>query len=218
MSLLRLLAAGKSLVGLEGSQSRYQVTRQRLPRFASKKNPFRATSRPEAPFSANGRPSLKAGNNMSGAEGLCAVKMEAARTVSEPEPGATRSREPAEKDRQQRENAKPPLPLRRETLTRPSDDEKFVSRLAALFPWRRVETGKPVIRELPKPLVQAELSLASVKVVRNDLSDSDLEVVRPQPPPPSNGAAPVVPKLPSHLASSSAWSRVTGRLFGLGRL
>jgi hypothetical protein len=32
-----------------------------------------------------------------------------------------------------------------------------------------------------KPLVQGELSLGRVKVVRNDLSDSDLEVVEAKP-------------------------------------
>ncbi len=63
-------------------------------------------------------------------------------------------------------------------------------------------------------LVQSELSLETVKVVRNDLSDADLELVpakmaaRPELPlskvsslPPRNGAARMV------------WSRLTARIF-----
>ncbi len=215
MSLLRLLAAGKSLVGLEGSQSRYQVTRQRLlPRFGSKKNPFRGTIRPEAQSSAVSAPPLKAGQDPHEADGRQSLKQES-RTASEP--GAPRSPEPAAKDGHRNENPTPQLPAR-DAAARQSDNGKFTSRLTALFPWRRVETGEPFIRELPKPLVQAELSLESVKVVRNDLSDCDLEVVRSQPPPPRQSAAPIGPQPPSRPTSHTRWSRVTGRLFGLGKL
>ncbi len=47
MSLLRLLAAGKSLVGLKRAPARYHLSRQgALPQFGGKENPFRATARP----------------------------------------------------------------------------------------------------------------------------------------------------------------------------
>ncbi len=46
MSLLRLLTAGKSLVGLGDYQSRYVARDGLLPKFGSKKNPFRATTTP----------------------------------------------------------------------------------------------------------------------------------------------------------------------------
>jgi hypothetical protein len=42
--------------------------------------------------------------------------------------------------------------------------------------WRRGE-AKPVFPRLGKPAVQTELSLENVRVVRNDLEESDLEVV-----------------------------------------
>jgi hypothetical protein len=90
--------------------------------------------------------------------------------------------------------------------------------LSALFPWRQVKAANPLVREQPKSLVQAELSLESVKVVRNDLSDCDLELVQPKPPQPLTSATQVSPKSPSPVVSGTAWSRVTGKLFGAGKL
>lgn len=47
MRLVRLLAVGKSLVGLQEADGRYRTTRKRLlPNFPASKNPFRATARP----------------------------------------------------------------------------------------------------------------------------------------------------------------------------
>ena len=64
--------------------------------------------------------------------------------------------------------------------------------------------------------VQAELSLDSVKPVRNDLSDADLEVVLAKPgrvvPPPARTRL-FRPEL-----SGMAWGRLTARLFGSERL
>jgi hypothetical protein len=57
-----------------------------------------------------------------------------------------------------------------------TDVQKPFSRL---FSWleRRRPTGKRPVASRSNKLVQAELTLESVQVVRNDLSDSDLEVV-----------------------------------------
>ena len=44
----------------------------------------------------------------------------------------------------------------------------------------RVKAAKPAIPRFTKPPVQGELSLDKIKVVRNDLSDADLEVVAGQ--------------------------------------
>lgn len=47
MRLVRLLAVGKSLIGLQQVDGRYRLTRKRLlPKFPANKNPFRATARP----------------------------------------------------------------------------------------------------------------------------------------------------------------------------
>jgi hypothetical protein len=63
----------------------------------------------------------------------------------------------------------------------------------------------------PAP-VQGELSLDTLKVVRNDLSDADLEIVRaPEPvPPPPPRASPPAETLPAGLLIS----RITARIFG----
>lgn len=62
-----------------------------------------------------------------------------------------------------------------------------------------------------QPLVQAELSLDRIKVVRNDLADSDLELVlkkkKKVPPGGSGGKAEAPPR----------WSRLTARLFEMGQ-
>src|SRR5215471_9031291 len=48
MSLLRLLTAGKCLVGSGNPETRYHLSRPgALPKFGAKRNPFRATTRPE---------------------------------------------------------------------------------------------------------------------------------------------------------------------------
>ena len=47
MRLVRLLAVGKSLMGLREADGRYRVTSKRLlPKFPATKNPFRATAHP----------------------------------------------------------------------------------------------------------------------------------------------------------------------------
>jgi hypothetical protein len=64
-------------------------------------------------------------------------------------------------------------------------------------------------------MVQGELSLDRVKVVRNDLSDSDLEIVPAKQP--SRSAVPA-PELAATVSSPPrAWGRVTSRLFGAGK-
>jgi hypothetical protein len=60
--------------------------------------------------------------------------------------------------------------------------------------------------------VQGELSLDTLKVVRNDLSDADLEIIRAAEPvaPTSAPAAPPADPLPTGLLLS----RITARIFG----
>lgn len=72
-----------------------------------------------------------------------------------------------------------------------------------LLPRRKVTTGK-----LSQPVIQGELSLDSVKVMRNDLSDSDLEVVTRRP----------VPERPMIGQNAVATLKQTaGELIGMGK-
>lgn len=72
-----------------------------------------------------------------------------------------------------------------------------------LLPRRKVATGNS-----GQPVVQGELSLDSVKVMRNDLSDSDLEVVTRRP----------VPERPMIGRNAVATLKQTaGELIGMGK-
>jgi hypothetical protein len=222
MSLLRLLAAGKSLVGLESSESRYQLTRQRiLPRFGAKKNPFRATASPEPPAPAASAPApvvdpgLPAEHTRSPTSELQGAKQAVAGTAGL---DAAETQLPVrETVGQGARNPKARELARSDMRQGASEPGKFTSRLNALFPWRRPEAPKPAIPRFAKPMVQAELSLETVKVVRNDLSDTDLEIVRAKRPPASTGDARVAQGAANRSAGETAWARVTGRLFGLGK-
>lgn len=155
MSLLRLLTTGKTLIGLKRPESRYQLPGGRaLPTFGSKKNPFRATVFPE-------KPELKPNEDPAASGGDC--------SVSDP-PGSLPSKEAGDSSPESateiKEPGKAPAPIRR------------TSALRAFLLWRRVKKTNTQTAHKGRPLVQAELSLETVKVVRNDLSESDLEVVR----------------------------------------
>ena len=57
--------------------------------------------------------------------------------------------------------------------------------------WRRTGAGNYPAPRLTKPLVQGDLSLDNIRVVRNDLSDADLEIVRAEAPEARPAAEPV---------------------------
>ncbi len=62
-------------------------------------------------------------------------------------------------------------------------------------------------------LQQTELKLDQVKVIRNDLSETDFELAAPKQPGIVNSAAKVVPQS----KGGAAWSWLTAKLFSLGR-
>lgn len=180
MSLGRLLASGKSLVGLSGETSRYRVDkRARLPKFISPKNPFESGETPAA-------------------------------KVSDP-PAATKL-VVAEVGAEAGDTAKPisRVPMR-------------VRAAEWLGGWGRKLKSQGRRSQVRGPLkpagpggssaeLQGELSLETVKVVRNDLSDTDFEVVR------SAAAKPVSPVIAMTAEKlqpvGAAWNRLTTRFFG----
>lgn len=85
------------------------------------------------------------------------------------------------------------------------------------FSWRRAgKRPKPAVPRFGHGPIQTELSLDKIKVMRNDLSDTDVEVVQaPQRPVPAGGAAAVSMARPA--VPANAWQRVTG-LFGVGKM
>lgn len=169
MSLVRLLAAGKSLVGLQDMESRYRMRRRNLlPKFGSSKNPFLArTEAPSLPLPASGATTaaLNAAEMTSAEVAATALKKTTPLpVVSPPDRGA----------------------------------EKIFKRgptmglLARLSPWARKlnpfarrsnprQIAKTPARGSTLPSVQGELSLDRIKVVRNDLNDADVEIVPAKP-------------------------------------
>ena len=132
MSWLRLLAAGKSLVGLKDGVGRYRV-RNRLPIFRRAEHPFRATTLPSRSAAEPAQASPVGAGVKPGGE-----KPERSALPARENPGAIR-------------------------------------RVAALLFTSR---NKVVFESRLCQPVQTELALDRVKVVRNDLSDEDVEIVR----------------------------------------
>jgi hypothetical protein len=81
------------------------------------------------------------------------------------------------------------------------------AKIGGLLPRPRSKAVKPAIPRFTKPPVQGELSLDKIKVVRNDLSDADLEVVPAK--------APVTRATAEDLDAETALGRVKARILGV---
>lgn len=185
MSLMRLLAAGRSLMGQKNAGGRYRLPDEpALPRFEAKKNLFRAP----APVAAAASPPAAAGRAEAGKE--CATN-------------------------------RPSLPSLAERQS--PGDASLLKKVRNFFRAKGRVTSRKVEARGGKGLVQAELSLDSVRVVRNDLSDTDLEVVTAAAPAEVGGTKqaqprPAQPGGPQGKQSTrQAATRVVGRLFGAGK-
>lgn len=174
MKFGKLLAAGKSWVGYPET-GRYQMRGGlHLPKFVSPKNPFKqeAVAQPSAPPVVAAAPAMPV-TTAPVLTPVVLVEMPAAPVV----PAATVERVAAKVSWQKRAGG--------------------IAKLAGEFTLRAGEwlkrgaffcldhnpfsaIGKPKLAGIPrfgKSAVQGELSLDRVKVVRNDLSHADLEVV-----------------------------------------
>jgi hypothetical protein len=208
MSLLRLLTTGKSLVGVKDDESRYRLTSQRLlPHFGPAKNPF-STERSPDPVQTERRVTRDGGEN--GASGKqCNVPSS---------------------------SGKPTAALRRGSNDRrvfgSARRHGFIEALrlraaAVLSGWRTILCGslgrlpgkatKPAIPQFMKQPVQGDLSLDKIKVVRNDLSDADLEVVTARQPTIPMNAAPGLQTGERAKVPADTWGRVKTRIFGAGK-
>ncbi len=98
---------------------------------------------------------------------------------------------------------------------------RYVNRWTARFDaWLsrpRSRPAKAAIPQFSRAPVQGELKLDQIKVVRNDLSDSDLEVVPAKPRAAAEAAAPVLTRAESLAAAGTTWGRMATRLFGAGK-
>ena len=90
-------------------------------------------------------------------------------------------------------------------------------KLRGLFARSGSKAAKSAIPRFPKPAVQGELSLERIQVVRNDLSDADLEIVPARPIATPATATPAPRLIVKAEGAKSAWGRVTSRILGAGR-
>ena len=227
MSLMRLLSSGRSWVGLKET-SRYVMTDPRaMPKFGSGKNPFRGTATKAEPAAM---PTLPA------TEGNCSVTK--ARTgqpgnLSDRVPVALASAVPSGALRAGKPSQSAGSRLRamistlRNSVRQVSGKLSSIigtlsagtaapfRKLGSLVPQRRSRPRTAAIASFAKGSLQGELSLDRIKVVRNDLSDVDLEVVRRSENVPT--AAPLLPDAPERSiqeAEQTAWAPGTPGLIG----
>ncbi len=166
MSLLRLLTTGKSLVDVRDTECRYRMSTQRLlPHFGSTRNPFRTETKPQMPTEAQPPQSQNRADGPVAQPNLASSAEEQAVSGN----SAARRAPGAKFD--------PPrfagCPWRRLVALFGAWRQK----LSGLFASADRKSAKTAIPRFTKPLVQKELSLDRIRVVRNDLSDADLEVV-----------------------------------------
>jgi hypothetical protein len=206
MSLGKLLTTGKSLVGLSQGNSRYQLKKGALPKFESARNPFAAKTLAEP---AEREPKLLADEADArssketprlSALGALIVDREASVAVS-------RNSQPAETPQ----------------VAAPVDSWLKKINPMVWFGNRKPAEAKPAIPRFDKPQapLQGELSLDNIKVMRNDLSEADVEVVPMKARAPkmvamptasqAGAAAMAIPELPP---ATRAWEFIGEHLMG----
>jgi hypothetical protein len=208
MSLLRLLATGKSLVGIKDTESRYRLTTQRLlPQFGPTKNPFRGSEKLEPAQTeaqclgddgGNGAAGEENGNTNSCGAPAVALQRGAPDRVAFMSAGIRRFMEV--------------LRLRAAALVNGCQ-----AKLAGWLGRVRARNAKPAIPRFPKPPVQGELSLDKIKVVRNDLSDADIQVVPARVPTVPASSSPTSRTEDNTGVGESRFERATAELFGAGK-
>jgi len=221
MSLLRLLTAGKSLVGLKDHHSRYMTRGVALPKFGSKKNPFRATTKTEVAVQAE---STRASGPFAPQSPLgvvgTGVRSGGADTVlktGSEKPVADSGASVGSPAPVEAEVPHPPNPATGGSKAMVPRAEGYFTLTKLLF-WQRPKADRQGPPPLIKPMVQGQLSLEAVKVIRNDLSDTDLEIVAAKPPVTGPTEAPTVSRFAKASSSETAWGRVTARIFGGGKV
>jgi len=157
MKLGTLLAAGRSLALGRRGESPYRANKQYyLPKFGSPKNPFASANQPGEAISPE---------EAAAAPVKTPITVVAAKTQKLP----TFSPAPRAANNQSTTAERPASPS-----PNPVHSLKWISRLNPFASGPALRAAGRKTATLP---VQAELSLDAVKVLRNDLSDVDVEIV-----------------------------------------
>lgn len=186
---MQLLSVGRSLCGIRDEPSRYKMTQDNLlPKFGLAKESDRTDAHQPPARSAR-------------------------RTVVEPA-------KPEAKPGLDREEMNNTSHLMMEKTDAPASSAPPGQAPIQAFPRGRWTVLKNPFAAKPttsKGPLQYELSIDAIKVVRNDLSDADLEVVpgrNPLAPTPGMAAKRTREGLES---IGQAWGRIAARILGLGR-
>ena len=185
MSLMRLLTAGKSWAGGKDDIVRYRMTDPRaMPKFGSARNPFRSTAK-SGSVQSESQPLAVAANSANHQESKVGARTAPVRRSQESK--ATPALLP--------ERSVHPGAVRAGTVRALNNDTGAVQlwkaqlgRLASRLFQPRPRPVKRALADSAEAPVQGELSLEKIKVVRNDLSDADLEVVPAKKAIPEPGA------------------------------
>ena len=220
MSLMRLLSAGKTLIGVTESESRYRMGKPgMMPKFGSGRNPFRprvqkadgqestavkpppsASSRPddgrkERPASAT-KPVTNSPGPIPGVEALrkfapsapAMVRQQSKESAEQPHPGRMEVSDDAKASassvfRQRASRATRLMPGGRAALRAMFGN--WLDGIKAQIPGRATGQARMATARAENAAMQGELSLDRIKVIRNDLSDTDFEIASREPSPPS---------------------------------
>jgi hypothetical protein len=210
MSLLQLLTTGRCLEGHKDSEPRYRLTSQRLlPKFGSDRNPFcakEAATPPTLPGEATERNAVVTPEPEAVATTRAFRRDPAVRSaVAAPGPAAARA------------SAKGWGIISALRVRTTGFRKNWAGKLHGLL---SRPARKPMRMALPlatKPAVQGELSLDRIKVVRNDLSDADLEVVGAKPSPLAAVNAPAPRSAERAESGALAWRRLAARVCGVDK-
>jgi hypothetical protein len=201
MNFARLLTAGKSLVGLGEAGPRYRVNKNvRLPKFGAAKNPFNRTEEKHVSHETHKMPLAEA--TKPAEVERSGPKLE---TIAQAKRRALATTKLDQSVKRIRELGSV---MGARTVAVMAD---WARKVSPIVPRKQPRAAARSAAAEPAPL-QGELSLDRVKVVRNDLSDTDFELRQPSKPSamPKTAAA-VVEKLEP---VGAAWNRLTTRFFG----
>jgi hypothetical protein len=181
MSLLRLLTAGQSLDGPKQPASIYRLSDQRaLPKFGSERNPL---ARVPVPTSTKGEPARMQSQGLitsrtekptpsSASEGGIRIRIKSPSAPALVKPAVRSENIPAPKMATARSGVKL-LDFGRTWASA----GQLIKSARNLLPGN-MRPGRESKAKMPSPrMLQGELLLENIKVVRNDLSDADWEIV-----------------------------------------
>lgn len=226
MNFLRLFAAGKGLIGMRNSTSPYRMKRGAgLPKFGSPKNPFAPPPFTEplnaSPCKPEAEKESAVGRETAVMETERLFKAATPEPVAKPqEPAPVRAAKSAKSNLPPIQPAQPELRPAAPASSKPEPKRtpagawlKKVKKLnpLALLPTRQ-KSGSVARSHALRPAVQGELSLDKVKVVRNDLSDTDLEIVPARNAMKTQSGQPAAGAVMA-LDEETAWNRLTARFF-----